>query len=179
MHAYFRFLRSSSLFGLVIIASLAHAAENSNWTIDSRSLPTPAAASGVLSSMGTCRHPTSPPAASIRPAISNGGHSLMQQMRPGSYPQNCQNRPTRSTSRKVRQAALEFTRSLPLKFRQNTKIDCSFTSMAALMCWAGVITLWRKRQESKRLLKNLIILIFFLILWPSVTKAVTKCRNHH
>jgi acetyl esterase/lipase len=50
MHAYFRLIRSSSLFGLVIIASLAHAAENSNWTIDSRSLPTPAAASSALSS---------------------------------------------------------------------------------------------------------------------------------
>ena len=50
MYAYFRLIRNSSLFGLFCLASLAQASENSIWTIDSRSLPTPAAASGALSS---------------------------------------------------------------------------------------------------------------------------------
>ena len=36
-----------------------------------------------------------------------------------------------------------------------------------------------ERQESKKLLNQLNIFILYLILRPSVAKAVTKCRNHH
>ncbi|MFL2873595.1 MAG: alpha/beta hydrolase fold domain-containing protein [Pseudohongiellaceae bacterium] len=49
MRAYFRLTRNSSLCALLLV-SLVEAAENSNWTIDSRSLPLPAAASDALSS---------------------------------------------------------------------------------------------------------------------------------
>ena len=50
MRAYFRLTRNSSLCALLLM-SLLEAAENSNWAIDSRSLPPPAAASDALSSV--------------------------------------------------------------------------------------------------------------------------------
>ena len=49
MRAYFRLTRNSSLCVLLLM-SLVEAAENSNWTIDSRSLPPPVAASDALNS---------------------------------------------------------------------------------------------------------------------------------
>ena len=117
------------LFGLFCLASPAQASENI-WTIDSAACRFPAAASGALSSLANLRPPASPPAASTRPAISNGEHSSMQPMRPG-----CAFRiagtGVQGQHREGEIRGVSVYGS-PRSIRQKIRIECSFTSMAAL-----------------------------------------------
>ena len=149
MYAYFRLIRNSSLFGLFCLASLAQASENSIWTIDSRSLPTPAAASGALSSTlanlpapniaTSSQHPASDIEWRAFIDAADAARLVPLELLEQTYKVNIE---------KGEIAALAFTRSRS-DFAKN---QVEFLSvMAAPMCRAEVIMLWPKQGGSCRL----------------------------